>query len=304
MRINTMFELLEKYRNNISIRHSTENGNHILVGIVESKEPLEELKRIPVLHEPILNLLRKYSLSSIDTDKLIISPESSVSFKNELSQIKNRISLLAEIVGDMVKRESAFEIYLKLYEINDLEELEKLIISLRKIVFLPITNLEGQVELTGFDVGSKYFNLLLSSAFVFQVFSSLLKESSDLYVHSYQKMIMANKLLESYQLTEDTIKEFKEKTSAEYENSLIERTEKICNSPNVKENLANKNEIEFKNNTKFAIDELVKLMDKGLEIYHSIEAPLELRQNFPNYEKFKELKSSQKLLSNQEANGD
>ncbi|XDD41745.1 hypothetical protein AB3N58_10525 [Leptospira sp. WS60.C2] len=299
MRLNVMYELLEKYKDSIKLKNQVENNNHVLVGILDSQEALEQLKLIPALTEPINELQRKFSLRAIDTNKIAISGESTVLFKQEILLLKNKIELLSEVLDKMVTKESTFEIYIKLFEINDLEELEKLINNLRKIVFLPLTSLDGTVELTGFDVGSKYLNLLLSSAFIFHFFSGMLKEASDLYIYSFQKMVMANKLVETYNFSEEALKEFKEKTSNEYNQSLLEKAEKICNSPEISEKITNDKQNEFRNNTKFAIDELAKLMDKGLEIYHSIEAPPESRVNFPNYEKFKEVKGSQKLLSSE-----
>ncbi len=291
-----MSEIISQYAAKFSVIHSNSGGNHFFNGLLASKIALENLQSIPPLSEDIINFLRKYSIATVQVDSMMVSPDTVTQLNRDFKALKDKIAVLDSLLQSLIVKDGATTAFIKLYELNSLEELENLISSLRKIVFLPLANLEGDLVLSGFDVGSKYFNILITSALTFTFFTNMIRESFDLYVHSYQKVKMTEKLIETYSFSESVIKELQEKTRDEYNKDLVKSSEKLYNDlpDSQTEKVSNKNE--FVNNTKFALDELAKLMDKGLEIHHSIEASSEAKANFPDFSAAKQLIESQKLL--------
>ncbi|TGK41519.1 hypothetical protein [Leptospira andrefontaineae] len=296
MRLQAMSEIISQYAEKFSVVHSNSGGNHFFNGLLSSKLALENLQSIPPLSEDIINFLRKYSIATVQVDSMMVSPDTVSQLNRDFKALKDKIAVLDSLLQSLIVKDGATTAFIKLYELNSLEELENLISSLRKIIFLPLANLEGDLVLSGFDVGSKYFNILITAALTFTFFTNMIRESFDLYVHGYQKVKITEKLIETYAFSELVIKELQEKTREEYNKDLAKSSEKLYDnlSDAEKEKISNKNE--FINNTKFALDELAKLMDKGLEIHHSIEASPEAKANFPDFSAAKQLIESQKLL--------
>ncbi|MBQ9928810.1 MAG: hypothetical protein IJO65_12675 [Lachnospiraceae bacterium] len=293
MRLYTIYKMC---KNNIELLDrceyflSRENEKFMLVveGWCSAKQAIEEMYKIDAfrgmakeIYDEVPPLYREE-----DTWKI---PSKENDFSRHFSTLRNEIQGVIRIYESFGYENDRLGIDVKM-PVGDFKEFVDNLKSLEYILDqCPTLKVnDGEIEFNNVDVGSTWFTFLLKGSganFLAKQIANLIDKAIGIKSHwvtikqqeeMLQTMEIKNEMLASVKETFDIMRE------AVMKNALDElQTEERQYQDG-----------EERDKTKVALEKLVGLLDKGMEIYASIDTPQEIQALFP-------MSESQKLLENE-----
>lgn len=261
-----------------------------------AKLAFTKLKNVSLFGDVILKIVECVDENLMKKDSFKMDNDIYNSFIKHIENLLTKMEGIIEFLENMGldHKQSGFDI--KMPPTDDFNEFAKIIDTLQKIFNqCPYLNVEGEsIKIDSVDIGSvwlKFAVVATSSTVLLSNLATLTDKCVKIRAHyattkqieeTYRQMKLGNDLLEN------VVKANEKAYELMIDKSIDELKDEI---PNVE--LKDDDETRLQ----FAIDNIVKLMDKGMEIYASIDAPPEIKDIFPMEDDMESLVEPIKLLT-------
>lgn len=236
---------------------------------------IEELELLPDLLAEIQN----QSFYSFNGENLIISQQEYKILNRVIPQIKNVLEVTAESIekAQNYENDSTLIISIKIPEISDFEELEKVSSKLTKIFSqtLLTEEIEGGFKIIGFDSGSNWIDILATSTAIVQTIGGLAWSGAVVFKKLQEGLLVQQKIREM-KISNNAIEEVVEK-SKEGVNEVAEKEAQF-----IYNKYFSGKDPEQIARIKMALKEIADLYNKGGTIKPSLEVSEEIAEEFPD----------------------
>lgn len=272
------FPLLEKVKTSEIKNGSTVTGWRIEEW-QDCKIALNELYKISCLREYVENTYK--TLNNIESAQSApgVSIETGRSFMNELKNLRQSVKTIISLYESMDIGESQIGIDVKIPKCKSLKEymdyLKEIDFVFTQCPYLLLTNEE--IKFNNVDVGSQWLSFVVITAGTFGILNNIAKlvdkaisiKSHLLTLKQQEEMLETMKL--KNEATEETIDVFKKMKRITMEGYVKD----------LEADIGKLNDGEERGKVEKTLEKLVVLIDKGVEIYSSIETPNEVKALFP-----------------------
>ncbi|MCY7761207.1 hypothetical protein MOB14_06205 [Bacillus spizizenii] len=296
MRLRDMKYMLDKYNSQIAITVSNSGHKKMITGLQKSLNAINELSCLDFLDDDIKrfeSLGNIYHLRSPE-DKVEVESLISNQIVSYINIVKEKLNGFITLIDKSMSKQDKNTVSVKLPNFNTLDELEKFTKKLNKAFQSGITNkeIDGQFNLQGFDTGSMWMEILVSSSAALLILGKIIDAAQKIAINS-QQYLNAKALYERTVLQNEQVKKQTEASDA-----FLEGLQKSINAITDAEI---KNVIEGSDYSAEAIGEIKKsaelfagLINDGAQFHPSLDAPPEAVEAFP--ESPQSLEEPQKLL--------
>lgn len=302
MRISYMYYLIKQSLENLkSIERTEEKSKGGTTWIVFSnysllKTTLENLSDLTMFKDDIDDIYKYLpNTNRLPNDKFRCLNNEGTAIYNYLQNLTYHLNVIVNFLEMLGFNEQQLGFDVKMPPTEDFDEFVNNISMLQKILNqCPYLNIDGEViKIQSVDIGSIWFEF------------AVIATGASILLHNLAKLVDKCVKIRSHYLTTKHQEEVYRKLNIENDflEKLVAINEKIYNKfvddaieelktdiPNVP--LTN----EDKNRVQFTLKNLITLMDKGMEIYASIDAPDEVKELFPTTDKVQSLVDPIKLL--------
>lgn len=263
------------------------NANKEVLGIkieewADCKIALNELYKISCLKECVLSTLAIFNDIEKDQYAPSVSPDRGRKFVNELRNLRSSINTIIRLYESLEIGESKTGIDVKIPKCESLKEYME---YLKDIDFVfsqcPFLLVEDErIEFNNVDVGSQWLTFLVVTSGTFFILNNLgvlvnkaIAIKSNLLFYKQQEeqlraMRLKNEVMEE---TVDVFKQMKQKVLNDSVNELESEIGELKDG-------------EERGKVEKSLEKMVMLIDKGVEIYSSIQTPNEVKALFPTNE--------------------
>lgn len=260
------------------------NGNGSLIGYIilnwgECRRILPELRKIKCLEAQIDKVCSKLNFVSFEKEKPEVTIETGKEFLERLQILYNSLNTIISLYESMEVGESNCGIDVKIPRCDSLKEymdyLKEIDFIFSQCPYLRID--DDEIKFKNTDVGSQWLSFAVGVAGGFGILNNLAKLlERAIAMKSYLKTIkQQDEILKTMQLKNEvageTIEVFKKMKRMTMEGYVDE----------IETELGELNNGEERGKVEKSLEKLVMLIDKGVEIYSSIEAPNEVKALFP-----------------------
>lgn len=250
---------------------------------------IEELGLVPNL----LSELQNQSFYSFNGDNLIIQQQEYNILNKSIPQLKIILESTAESIENAQNHEidSELVISIRIPEISDFEELEKISSKLTKIFSQTLLSdeIEGGFKIIGFDSGSNWIDILATSTAIVQTIGGLAWSGAVVFKKLQEGLLVQQKVREM-KISNNAIEEVVEK-SKEGVNEIAEKEAQF-----IYDKYFSGKDPEQIARIKMALKEIADLYNKGGTIKPSLEASEEIAEEFPNVSELPSIESKVKKI--------
>ena len=248
----------------------------------ECQKALNELRKIPIfikLVDDIYDTMTPYERSKVRPD---ISDSTGKKFYRLLNELKTSVDTVINLYELVGNTDSAYGIDVKIPECDSLKEYMD---YLKEVDFIftqcpYLLDHDEQIKFNNVDVGSQWLSFFVISSGTFYILNNLAK--------LIQKAIALKSHLTTLKMQEEMLHTMSSKNQVTDEVIDIFKTMKhtLVNKyvEELESEIGELSDGEERGKVEKSLEKLVNLMDKGVEIYSSIETPNEIKLLFPNSE--------------------
>lgn len=263
-----------------------DNQNFIVDGLDKFKISFKEIEYIKIFKEDIEQLRETKAIFLANEDTISLPTNEANTFVSKLNNFKNKLTTFNEGISSVIPNQSENSISIKLPKINDLKELVEVSNKLDKIFNqLLVNNYESsEAKLQNFDTGTEWYEIFFTTATGLWLFTKVIHSVILLQRESIKnKDIQENVRLKSItnNAYEDLLSQMKELSKNEIDSIKDEQINEILS----KVGTTQKDDNEYFNRVKFAIDETSKLIDKGMEFFPASTATQDVKDMLPDFTK-------------------
>ncbi|HRE77904.1 MAG TPA: hypothetical protein PLL09_08770 [Flavobacterium sp.] len=294
MRLRITKDILEKAKKLLitnAVERASNPVTYKLSKVLSLREGIDYLDRSSLFKTQI-NALKTLSFYESTIDTVVITKQEFVALSQIINNLNVSIQATIEALSNIIYEDNQDLISIKIPNPNSFKDIVETSKSLDKIFNQTIfhEDIKGNYKIVNFDTGSYWIDILLNGgATVLHLVAAL----------SWGGAVVYKKIQEGRLLKEQV-------TALKLSN---EATREINEKNKIAENAVAQNEAEFIYNKfykgqspeqieriKLALNELAKLYFEGAEIYPNIEAPTDLKKEFPDVKSIESIKSKIKAL--------
>lgn len=217
MRLRDMKYMLDKYNSQIAIKVSNSGHKKMITGLQKSLNAINELSCLGFLDDDIKrfeSLGNIYHLRSPE-DKVEVESIISTQIVSYINIVKEKLNGFITLIDKSVSKQDKNTVSVKLPNFNTLDELEKFTKKLNKAFQSGITNkeIDGQFNLQGFDTGSMWMEILVSSSAALLILGKIIDAAQKIAINS-QQYLNAKALYERTVLQNEQVKKQTEASDA------------------------------------------------------------------------------------------
>lgn len=256
------------------------------------KYAILEIEELEIVSD-LLSELQDQSFYSFNGESLIIhQPEYNILNKT-IPQLKIILEATAESIEKAQNHEidSTLVISIRIPEILDFEELEKVSSKLTKIFSQTLLSdeIEGGFKIIGFDSGSNWIDILATSTAIVQTIGGLAWSGAVVFKKLQEGLLVQQKVREM-KISNNAIEEVVEK-SKEGVNEIAEKEAQF-----IYNKYFSGKDPEQIARIKMALKEIADLYNKGGTIMPSLEASEEVAEEFPDISELPSIESKVKKI--------
>lgn len=255
-----------------------------------------EIKRIPMFND-FCTMVLENSFFATEKDEFYIPYDTYQKIQKDYNLFTIQVNTIISFFDSVGFSETEYGFDVKMPPTEDFDEFSKNIELFNKALnqcpFLCVEN--EKIKLKKTDIGSIWFEFFIiatSGSILLVNLAKIIDKCIKIMSH-YKTLKQQEELYKKAKLGTDQIK-----TLVECNTEIIKTLTDEC-IKELKEEIPN---IEIKDDgnerVRYTLDTLVKLMDKGMEIYASIDASQEVKDLFPTSDELIFLPKPQKLLEN------
>lgn len=305
MRLYTIYKICKENIEEICncethLRYEQKDFTLSVQGWIAAKQALENVYAIDAFKEIAQELYNAVPIMYKELNEWEVVSKCDRNFSSNLLTLKNEMQGIIKVYESFGYSNNMLGIDVKM-PTDDFSDFVNNMKSLEYILYqCPLLNVDdAEIEFSNVDVGSTWFNFILKGSganFLAQQIAKLVDQALAIKSHwvaikqqeeMLHTMELKNEMLESVKTTFDIMRE------AVMKNSLDELKSEDATYKNGEE----------RDKTKVALEKMVDLLDKGMEIYASIDTPSEVQVLFPQMQGQSVLEGKTlKLLPSQEDN--
>ncbi|MFJ7371421.1 hypothetical protein ACIQVU_18640 [Lysinibacillus sp. NPDC098008] len=281
------------------------------IGKKEINSNLYEVSNITLINEKLSNL-EKYGIFKTDLDELSqkvptlynyrggamrVNPNELAKYEKVISNINLKVDAVLKAIEVAIPPQEPNSISIKLPPYQGLKKVSRFIGDIEKILsqILP-PDLNTEVKLNNFDTGSNWIEVIVNNKESL-VFIGSFVEITVLFAKKYVVSLLKTKSsLDSSSKVEqekrDEVNKVLDTLLKEYASIEVE---KLVSDMNLTDERVG-NLIEYKERVSKQLIELAKYMSEGAEIHPALNAPKEVKKEFPEVPEIKSLSNEAKTL--------
>jgi hypothetical protein len=293
MRIREIKNIISNNIGNFNFKSESVGGNFSLKELNKFRRALYELENSKLLIQDI-NDLKSSLVFQTGEDNIVVSSQELnriTLLKNNLSKLfKNILLSLESISGG----QSENTISIKLPEIHDLEDLNKILNDIQSALQQAIINVKinGQIKIVNVESGSIWFDIFLGSMAALNLVGGLAWASAVVY-----KKIQEGKIFEQHarglEIKNESLVEI-QKAQKKSIDLLID-----AEARNLYDEHFSNDDKEQISRLKHSINLFSKLMERGTEIHPLLNTPETVDNLFPDPKNYLTIQSRIKQISNE-----
>lgn len=295
MRLRTIKFKIEEILPELEVIASTRNSSPPTFKLTNPKDLKNVVLEIAELDlfPDLLDELKKQSFYSFNGESLIISQQEYNLLKKSIPQLKIILGATAESIekAQNYQIDNSLVISIRIPEISDFEDLEKISSKLTKIFSqtLLTNEIEGGFKIIGFDTGSNWIDILATSTAIVQTIGGLAWSGAVVF-KKLQEGLLLQQSVREMKISNDAIEEVVNKSKDGVNEIAEKEAQYIYNkyfSGKDPEQIAR---------IKMALKEIADLYNRGGTIKPSFEASKEITEEFPNISELPKIQSKVKHI--------
>jgi hypothetical protein len=225
-------------------------------------------------------------------ERVIIDDQTFRGFNIVVDSIKGKCNTVIELINEAIPEENVNSISVKLPDYKELNQLSRFFSELDKSLGQAIINdtIEGKVELQNFDSGSLWIEIVVGSGIALSFIAGLTWSAMVIRKKFLEGDILIKKI-EAMGIKNESLKEIQTTIEKELELLIEAETVELLGKYEFPESNP-----EYTERLKYSVKTLGKLLYEGAEIHHSLTAPEEAKNLFPDYNKVLLLDQASKYL--------
>ena len=281
MRLYNIYYVCKTYLSNITtvsyeaVKSASSRTGYKVEGWFECRDALMELRKIKCLENLVLDLCGEMNFIAIDQPKPTLTVENYKRFASKKKNLECTMESIINMYESMGIGQTSCGIDVKIPKCDSLKEYMD---YLKEIDFVfsqcPYLNSpEEEIRFNNVDVGSQWISFILVTAGTFGILNNLAKliekaigiKSHLITLKQQEEMLNTMKL--KNEVTDETIDVFKKMKRITLEGYVKE----------LEDELGELRDGEERGKVEKSLEKLSTLLDKGVEIYSSIETPNEIK---------------------------
>lgn len=305
MRLRDIKEKILDNRTNLNLETVGRTGdNFTLKGMKNTKEALLNLKGIPGLTKRIEEIILTNVILQSHTDQVYIEIQLAQNLINLINSLKNESLVILNLINELVTDKNSLTFSIKLQPLDKFNDFSDTIHTFEKVILRPITLLGEEVIIGDLEHGSRWMDIVFTSIVSYYCFAGIVEKSFDIYIDKYQKKKALEIVLNTYEHSAETVNILRKSEEEKFKEICSLATDNLIQELQTNDLLSTKskeiNELctKSRNDLQFAIEKQEELIEKGLEIYQTIENGDQEHRKIPNFAQKESLISSQKMIKN------
>lgn len=309
MRLRNILNELENCKETLELKKASVGGSLIkILNFGSLIDTLFRLNEFSFLKNYITPIEKEPFFSKTIGEVINLSTENYNKLEMVVQNLKKTINLAITILKEIVSDQDTDTISLKLYDMKEFEEFVSFNDDLYKKILRPITLCGIDIEIGELEEGSRWQSLIIHSYIGLSLLFYIFRAASDFMIYDVQKNRVVNQIVETYieiGKSENELNQIKADFEKARKNELGKQADGVINElkdivkehpdENVEKILTNETSLnELCTSIQTSIDLSYKYIDKGLEIYQSLNIPEEKRIELPNFQEL--LSKKQQLL--------
>lgn len=279
MRLRSIENFLIQQRKFLHFEVQSEGSNYILKGVPKAIDAIENLREFDFLLPSIKKLESVEEIYTSRLDTIKVSKAYYELFNQRFKHLHNVIEACIQLIQTSVSVESKNSIAVKLPDFKNLDNLSTFTSKLNQILnqLLSADDFNANIELKNFDSGSIWYEIALNSLPAVGLVGSAVWSAAVIR----KKIIEGNIMLENLRtlkIKNEGIEDIKNSLKIQLDNLIKVEANNLIEEQNLKSA-----DPEYPQRVMFCIHELAKMLNEGTEIHHSLMAPEEVKNLFPDF---------------------
>lgn len=286
-----------KILNSIEEKDYLINSSNTITQIKIFKQTYAKLESTKIFDELLNKMDNALDIKLINSDAVKL-PETHLvsnimSINNNIkAEIKILKKYLSQIVPTTSKNENVINI--KLEDTEDMDKLNKNLSKIRNAITPIICHeeIKGELKVNHWEYGSYWIELSLQTSAAITIISQIVW-SAVVIMKKIRESELVEKQIKATDIKNESLEDIMN-GQKKLINSLIEAEARHIYFENIKDKKEN---IQYIDHLKNSIDTFSQLILKGTEIHPSLEAPKEVKEEFPEFDKVENIFSKIKQIS-------
>lgn len=306
MRLKEIKQKIIENQNFLKLKNTGTNGNNLIVnGFTNSKQALLNLKEIPGLQKLVNEILASNVILQSHTDQVIIDSQLGNNLINSINRLREESIIISNLISELYPEQRDLTFSIKFQPLDKFGDFSETIHTLEKIILRPISILGEEVIIGELEHGSRWMELVFTSVISYYCFAGVVEKAFDIFIDKYQKKNALDLVIKTFNHSEETINLLRKSEENRFKEICSLATDELIKELKSNEKLSAKskeiNELcdKSRNTLQFAIEKQEELIEKGLEVYQTIENGDQEHRKIPDFSQKEALITSRKMISNE-----
>ena len=255
----------------------------------EIQKAISEISKLDLFSDRI-DKIKTYPLYTHSDNSILFSGTEYDGLLKEIEHLEEECRNLSNALTKLITEAVPDLISIKIPNPQNFADLEQTIAALNKVFSQTLFSdeIKGGIQIANFDNGSYWIDIVVIGAGVTKFIGALAWSGAVVYRKLQEGRLFAARA-KSYEISNDLMKEVIEK-SKEKVNQEAQREADFLYKTFYKGN-----DNEQISRIKLALKELAELYSQGAEIHPALEAPDEIRREFPDFKAINRIETKHKL---------
>lgn len=294
MRLREIREIIANNYNKLNFDAASRGSGNITISnfqrVIDSVNNMKDFKFLETELEKLKQIDDIYYNKSSE-DIVIVDNVTYNAFNEIITLIKLKCSTAINIIDESIPDQNENSISVKLPNYNDLSDLSVFFSELDKALRQSLVNdvINGKVELQNFDSGSYWVEIIIGGGVALNFVAGLTWTAAVIRKKFLEGELLKKKV-ESMGIKNEALEEISDALSKELEIMVDTESKQLLDNQQINY------DPEFLGRVKFSVKTLAKLIYEGTEIHHSLSAPEEVKNLFPDFTKIEAIQSTIKQI--------
>lgn len=295
MRLREMKERLIELNNSyeIEVKPVSNTTTSRIISPLEINNAITEIANFGFIDNEVEELNEKYEYIFSNRDvEITISTNSANGYLKLINNIDLKVSAVISAISYALEEQKDNLISVKLPPYADLKKVAKFIHDTDNVIrtVLP-PNKQSEIKLNNFDTGSNWFEFFLNEPEQVLIIAEFIKHTAIFAKNHLVSNLSTRRDIEKSDLTDEV-----KKVMLQGMKDMREQNAKLCVAELLESGKIDTSEIssieEYKNGLSVQMLRMGEYITEGAEIRPALNAPPEVKAEFPNVEEYKQLQRS------------
>lgn len=258
---------------------SLSNNNAKATNIQITINAIDEIEQTGLFPGIIKELKTIEEIYLTSYDELTVPSAVAEKFKQRITTLKQNSFIVFQGLEDVLGKQHEYAVNIKLPQIHDLNGLQNIVSELDKIFNQLLVNeyVKGKITLDSFDTGSFWLGFIIEGLIALTLFASFIQ---------LVMSIKAKKLQDDRFIEETKTRQISNELRQELSNQLLQQTQLLRKQQirqMIKDGGISDKDHEYQKRIDHCIDLMMQLIDKGVQVVPSLNAPDDVKSKFPDF---------------------